>query len=148
MRTTVFWLLMLAEVGSLGFGFWFLFADEKPFLGAAFLAAALILSAIIQRMTRYLVKIQAANKAIKQGDFRGAEKHLLDAAKLATKFKSTDPRLAALWNLLGALYLDDAEYAAAERCLREARTARRGGCERDRHESAERCRRLPPDPRI
>ena len=37
---------MLAEVGSLGFGFWFLFADEKPFLGAAFLAAALILCAI------------------------------------------------------------------------------------------------------
>ena len=56
--------LMFAELGSLGIGCWFLFADEKPLVGAAFLAAALILSAIIQGMTRYLARVQAANKAI------------------------------------------------------------------------------------
>src|SRR5262249_46882382 len=66
------------------------------------------------------LKIRAATKALKRGDFRQAEQNLLDAAKVAHGLKSADPHPAALWNVLGALYLDDAKYADAERCFRLA----------------------------
>jgi tetratricopeptide (TPR) repeat protein len=123
-RTTLFWLLLLAELASITLGFWFIFAKKDFLLGAVFLVVSYLLSIVIQRMTRYLVKINALKKAFRKGDYREAENILLEAMELAAKFKSTDPRIAELWNALGVHYLDNAEYTEAERCLQRAMTLR------------------------
>src|SRR6202030_132997 len=96
-RTTLYWLLVLADFACVGLASWLIFSDKNLLMGTALLVVSYFFSIVIQRMTRYLLKIHAVSKAIKKGNFREAETLLLEAAALAAKFKSTDPRLAELW---------------------------------------------------
>src|SRR5207302_1331682 len=120
MRSTIILLLVLAELACIGFGGWVVFAKDNFLLGSGFVVASYFLSIVLQRMIRYELKIKAFKKAIKKGDLRTAEGILLEAMELAAKFKSTDPRIAELWNASGSLYLDNAQYTEAERCFRRA----------------------------
>src|SRR5438105_3342601 len=120
MRATFILVLLLAELTCIAFGGWFVFVKENFLLGGVFLVASYFVSMVLQRMIRYEVKINAWKKAIKKGDLRQAEDILLEAMELAAKFRSTDPRIAVLWNVSGSHCLDNAEYPEAERCFRRA----------------------------
>jgi tetratricopeptide (TPR) repeat protein len=126
MQTILILLLVLAEFASLGFACFFVSKDQF-LVGGGLLIASYFLSVLLQRMIRFEVKINAWKKAIKTGDLRKAEDTLLEAMELAAKFKSTDPRIAVLWNLSGSHYTDNAKYADAERCFRQAIALREQG---------------------
>jgi tetratricopeptide (TPR) repeat protein len=120
MRATFIRLLFVVELGCMAFSVWLVFGKNNFLLGGGLLVAAYFLSIILRRLIRYEANINAWKKAFKSGDLRKAQDILLEIMEIAAKFKSTDPRIAELWIVSGSTYLDNAEYADAERCFRRA----------------------------